>query len=137
MVLFVEKSAYVTVGCISSLLLSLPLFADSFQSKEWSWGTSEGGYYYAATSNSAGNIFGQYCYFESATCVYLVGLGTTCDTGSEYPALINSDAGSIHVTLACGNKVFNQQVLGVQAFDDVDRIYTERNSHGYRNSPPR
>lgn len=54
--------------------------------------------------------------------MYIVGIGITCEEKHEYPALINSDAGSAQVTLICAHKYEGENVLLVSGFDDIDRI---------------
>jgi hypothetical protein len=44
---------------------------------------------------------GQYCYFKSGSCIYFVGISIACEVGSQYPSLLNSDAGSAHISLVC------------------------------------
>jgi hypothetical protein len=107
---------------IFTVLLCISAHAETFASKEWAWSTDNPDFYFAATANGVGHILGQYCYFESGTCLYLVGIGINCEEGSQYPALINSDAGSAQVSLVCAYKYENQFVLFINSFDDVDRI---------------
>lgn len=107
---------------LTSSLMCSPLYAETFASKDWAWSTDGDGFYYAATANATGHILGQYCYFESGSCLYIVGIGITCEEGHEYPAVINSDASSSHVTLVCAHKYEGQNVLFIRGFDDVDRI---------------
>lgn len=97
-------------------------FADG-TSKEWFWVTDDSdNFYYAATLNSSGHLIGQYCFFKSGDCKYLLGAGITCTEGNEYPALINSTSGSTHVTIICGGKVGDQNVFLLSPFDDIDSI---------------
>lgn len=110
------------VLAILTALVSISAHAETFASKEWAWSTDPPDFYYAATVNGAGHILGQYCYFEAASCPYLVGIGIDCEKGSQYPALINSDAGSAQVSLVCAYKYQNQFVLVINSFDDADRI---------------
>lgn len=102
--------------------------SDSFQSKDWIWSrsTDDDNFYYAATANSAGNMLGQYCYLESGNCVYIVHLGIACDAGSEYPALISSAAGAVHVTLRCKSN----NAFFVEGFDAIDRAVRGTTSVG-------
>jgi hypothetical protein len=109
---------------LAALATSLAANAETYASKEWAWSTETGrdGYYYAATLNKAGHLLGQYCYFETENCMYLVALGTTCDEGQEYPALVNSDSGAVHVKLVCAHKYEGQNVLAIDAFEEIDRV---------------
>src|SRR5690606_13328159 len=99
-----------------------PAGAEPRRSHDWQWDIDGDSYYYAATETPSGHAFGQYCYFDSGSCYYLIGVKTTCDIGDEYPALLNSDAGSAHVTLICSHKFDDYNVFFITPFDDIDRI---------------
>jgi hypothetical protein len=72
--------------------------------------------------NHAGHLLGQYCYFKSGSCIYFVGISIACEVGSQYPSLLNSDAGPAYISLVCTHKYQNQDVLAISSFDDVNRI---------------
>jgi hypothetical protein len=72
--------------------------------------------------SDAGHFLGQYCYFKSGSCIYFVGISIACEVGSQYPSLLNSDAGPACISLVCSHKYQNQDVLAISSFDDVDRI---------------
>jgi hypothetical protein len=91
---------------IAGILLYASVQAGTSTFKDWLWGT-ETDYYYAATINDAGHLLGQYCYFKSTSCVYFVGISLTCELGSQYPSLLNSDAGAAHISLVCSHKYRN------------------------------
>lgn len=115
-----------SINFFLAVLLSISSVAhgEAFLSKDWAWSTDtdKDGYYFAATINGVGSLVGQYCYFDSGNCLWLIGLKTTCDEGSEYPALVNSDAGALQVTLLCAHKYEGRNVLAVSDFDGFDRI---------------
>ena len=121
------KRSFILVTC---LLCSSTLSAETFQSKYWSWSTDNSEFYYAATVNAVGHVLGQYCYFESGSCLYLLSFGTSGHEGSQYPAILNSDAGSAPVTLFCAYKLQGQHVLFVSGFDDIDRMVRTANRVG-------
>lgn len=103
----------------------------TFQSKEWSASMEEGSdYYWAATQNSSGHLLGQYCYFSDGSCVYMMAMKTTCDSGSQSPAIINSDAGSAAATVLCSHTLDDQSVMFIYPFDDVDRIVRQATNIG-------
>jgi hypothetical protein len=113
-------------------ILLVVIFSDrTFAAGDWSWSSQTEGYYYAATVNAAGHVLGQYCYFESGSCLYLVGIGTNCEPQSQYPALVNSDVGSAMVTLVCSHKFGNQYILAINSFDDIDRLVREATTIGF------
>lgn len=85
------------------------------QSKDWAWGVGDAGSIYAATTNSAGNFLGQYCYPSSGGCYYVIKLNTRCEAGADYPALINAASGAVHASLRCTDK-------GGMVFKDFDQI---------------
>src|SRR5262245_24918037 len=54
-----------------------------------------------STLNDSGSLLGQYCYPGEGSCVWLLGVRTSCIQGDRYPALVNSEAGSAVVELYC------------------------------------
>jgi hypothetical protein len=110
------------VAGVIGLFACFAVHAGTFASKDWIWSTNGNDYYYAATLNSAERVLGQYCYLHSGICLYIVDIGITCNKGHKYPALINSNTGSAFVTLICGNKFREHNVLAISKFDDIDRI---------------
>ena len=118
----------ILVTSILTLSLSLPVGVFGFE--DWVPNFDDKTMFLAVTANTAGHIFGQYCYIEEQYCIYAIAIGINCKPGNEYPALINSDAGSGRVTLVCGGKVEDQHVLGVSGFDDIDRVVRKATRFG-------
>ena len=112
----------ISVMAIVGLFLYTTVSAETFVSKNWLWNTDDENFYFAVTGNAAGNLMGQYCYFKSGLCTYLVGIGIKCKEGDQYPALINSDAGACSVNLVCAAKFEEQNFLFVNRFEDIDGI---------------
>ncbi len=117
-------------------LLALSLYSASVHAevqgnKDWIWDLSGDEYAYAATVNTDGRVLGQYCYFDDNSCYYLVSLGTTCETGSEYPSILNSDAGVEPVQLICGHKNSKGNVFYIKPFDKVDGLIKEAKAVGF------
>ena len=107
-------------------------FAEAQISKEWFWDmTSSDEYAYAATVNSDGRVLGQYCYYSESSCVYLVSLGIICADDSEYPSILNSDAGVVEVKLVCGHKNNDENVFFIKPFDDVDNLVLSASTIGF------
>jgi hypothetical protein len=75
---------------------------------------------YAATENSTGNVFGEYCYFDSESCLYLLGIKTACVENITTPVLINSDQGALSNTLICSGRKFG--VISLYSFSDFPSI---------------
>ncbi len=97
----------------------------------WSAGrTSEGDGTYAATMNDSGNILGQYC--NNGTCVYLLGIKTSCKTGDKYPALVNSNISALSVEVICRGKLDNGMYRYVFAdFDQMDEVVKKASQVGF------
>ena len=114
------------------LMMSLTLSCNSFgevgASQDWFWSTDaeDDGFHFAMTRNDSEHLLGQFCYFESESCLYLLDIDITCDNEQEYPGLINSDIGSFTVTLTCysGNRFI------ISEFDDIDRAVLESTKIG-------
>lgn len=72
----------------------------------WFTGTTNDGLgLFAATPNDSGNILGQYCYAASGSCVYLLGIHTSCTKGHKYPVLMNSNTGSLQLFVLCDGRL--------------------------------
>ncbi|PMP02161.1 hypothetical protein BCS95_11810 [Vibrio breoganii] len=111
-----RKILFFAVLCLSAT----SVIAKEITHKDWVINTDGPDYFYAATVNKSGHVFGKYCYFESEQCLYLTGVDITCTTGNKYPVLINADSGSLHATLHCGDRLNGQNVLVFDNFDEVE-----------------
>jgi len=119
------------MACVLALFF-LSILSMKSEAQEWKPGVSDDGdFLYAATVNEAGRILGQYCYFDTGSCLYIVSMGITCTPGDEYPALVNSDAGSAQIRLLCSEKYHDENILFVNSFDDIDRIVRDANRVGF------
>jgi len=111
---------------ISIVFLSLTFaghaFAETGVSRDWVWNTDEENFYFAITTNSAEHILGQYCYIAKSTCFYVVSLDITCEHGSTYPAMVNSDKGADHIVLKCVHEYNGQNILAIYGFDKIDEL---------------
>lgn len=118
------------------LVLTNLIFVDDIASqdiktsKDWYWGTAGENVHYAGTVNSNNQVFGQYCFIESDSCLYLIDLSTACEVGDQYPALLSSDKGSAHVTLYCYIGNSNENYLAFTNFADIDSVVKLANSIG-------
>lgn len=90
-------------------------------SGSWGWEATNSSFF-AATANDSGAVFGQFCYpGEDNKCYWLVGLSSGCQTGDEYPALVNSDTGAASLRLVCMGKSKDGAYYRY-AFTDFDSI---------------
>lgn len=105
-------------------MLPFTSIAGDIVSKDWVWNIDDNEIPYAATTNSAGQLLGQYCYPKLGKCMYLVGFSITCEEDSNYPALVNTDKGAQSIQLICGGKLddVDQNVLMASNFDELDKI---------------
>ena len=120
----------ITVLAIIASVGSYPLLAETFTSKDWRWSSNNQNFYYAATTNSSGHIFGQYCYFDSESCLYIVTLGVTCDEDAEYPVIFNSNKGSGASTVTCAKEIEGVNAFFISNFDDIDNIVRQGSKIG-------
>ncbi len=104
--------------------------AEFYISKDWHWSNNQEEFYYAATMNSSNHLLGQYCFFDSENCIYLIGIEVNCEIGHEYPALINSNTGSSHIKLTCSHKYEDQHFFIISPFDDIDNIVRQASKVG-------
>lgn len=108
---------------ISVLLTSNALAAEVI--KDWSWSVGDN-YAWAATINKSGDIFGQYCYYDSGHCLYLIATNSACNEDSKYPILTNSPSGAFSNSLFCKTKVNREQYSYiVNNFDQIDEVVKE------------
>ena len=93
---------------LALLLLTSRLHAQAQYFGSWFVGpSSSSGPHYAATINDSGNLLGQYCFPADDSCLWLLGMKTSCTEGARYPVLANSDAGAFHMEVLCSAKLDN------------------------------
>ena len=56
---------------------------------------------FIATVNDSGGLLGKYCYMSQNGCVWLIVTSVRCDDNSEYPVLINAEAGATYTSVRC------------------------------------
>lgn len=120
-----------TCVLLLSLSLSLCLHADVGTFKDWTWRTDETPFYSALTVNSNKHTLGQYCSITNETCFYMAGFDITCEPGSSYPSLVNSDKGAYHVTLKCAHEHQGRNLLAIYEFDKIDSLIREASHIGF------
>ncbi|WP_425668730.1 hypothetical protein ACPSL3_09775 [Vibrio owensii] len=113
-----------------SFFACFPVFSAEKMHKDWVIDTSGSDYFYAATINNSGHIFGKYCYFDDQQCFFLLGIDINCKTGNKYPILVNAESGALNMNLVCGDKVGKHQVLTFDNFDEIERTAKESNKLG-------
>ena len=112
------------ISIITLLFCVHPAFA------EWTTDTTNKEYFWAATTNDEGHVFGQYCYHESKKCLWLIGVPTKCESSSKYPALVNSTGGSGSVELYCLSQSGGSNVLAFVNFDQIDNFVRQSDKIG-------
>lgn len=95
--------------------------ATSFGS--WASGSADdGSNLYAASINDSGSVLGQYCYISSGNCVWLLAISASCEDGSEYPVMANSDTGAVQLKVSCKGKVGDLYSYVFSEFEGIDTI---------------
>lgn len=110
------------------LLLSNPIHAS-----DWYTDTvpSEDAYF-AITLNDTGNVFGEFCFKKSESCLYLLGMHIACKSGNQYPVLVNSDSGSFSLTVYCFDQADNGLYrYGFTNFDEIKNIVNNSSKIGF------
>ena len=94
---------------IAILLISIPVLCSAQFNTIGRWGvdTTYSEFMYAATLNDTGSVFGQYCYKSTQSCLYLIGLKTSCNVGHRYYVLSNSDIGSNVFEIYCNGPLIS------------------------------
>lgn len=111
-------------SAIGACLLALSTISSAQVSRydDWQVGAADNGTaVYAATANESGSILAQYCHFGQSNCDYRLLVDSGCEDGSEYPGLMNSDAGAAPVRLICQGGIGDgKYVYVVGPFDAID-----------------
>jgi hypothetical protein len=96
-------------GMLGSLLLCSVINA---QTDTWMQDKSDDGtYLYAAVLNANGNVFGEFCYYATKTCIWQMSLETRCAENATAPILLNTDAGTAALTVQCNGLAKNGSYL--------------------------
>ena len=86
-------------------LVGTPIFAQSNSARQiadWSMGVISGATgMYAATFNDSGVAFGNYCYFKTQTCFWVLAINLRTEENARYPVLINSKKGAFNTVMIC------------------------------------
>jgi hypothetical protein len=87
------------VGLLGALLLCS---VSNAQTDTWMQDKSDDGtYMYAAVLNANGNVFGEFCYYSTKTCLWQMSLETRCAENATAPVLLNADTGTAALTVQC------------------------------------
>lgn len=114
-----------------TVLWLLPRSASAEQiSQDWVWSVEQD-YAFAATNNEHKRIFGQFCYYKTGLCAYIVDLGITCKKSDTFPALINTNAGSRKFDLVCGRHLHDSNALIIKPFHSIDSLVTHNQDIGF------
>lgn len=112
-------------------LLLLPRMASAEQiSQDWVWSVEQD-YAFAATNNEQKRIFGQFCYYKTGLCAYIVDLGITCKKSDVFPSLVNTDAGARKFDLICGRRLHDSNALIIKPFRSIDSLVTHNKNIGF------
>jgi hypothetical protein len=91
---------------------------------KWTVVTDDPTMMYAVTFNDSGALFGQYCYPDKGTCLWLMSTSTSCEKDHKYPILANSDGGAVQLTLQCQGPIGDKGTDAKYAyvFTDFDEV---------------
>lgn len=70
-----------------AIFIGLSALSGAAAQQDWTAVTEGDEGYSAITINDSGNSLGQFCYFETGNCYYLMGLSSSCTSGDSYPVL--------------------------------------------------
>jgi hypothetical protein len=111
---------------IVMFFIVMPLISYAEPTKIGSWQvdvSEDKSYVYASTTNESGSVFGQFCFVEAKSCVYLVGTDTPCTMGKKSPSLANTNAGAVVYELLCDEKTNNNNFRYLFTdFDSIDKL---------------
>ncbi len=91
---------------------------------KWTVVTDDKTMMYAIVFNDSGALFGQYCYPEKGSCLWLISASTSCEKDHKYPVLANSDGGAVPLTLQCQGSIGGKGTEAKYAyvFTDFDEV---------------
>lgn len=70
--------------------------------RSWSVGpTKDRDGVFAATVNDSGGVLGQYCFWDSKTCYWLIATDVNCEESDRYPVLLNAPSGASNQNIRC------------------------------------
>ncbi len=90
---------------------------------KWTVVTDDPTMMYAVVFNDSGALFGQYCYPEKGSCLWLISTSTSCEKDHKYPVLANSDGGAVPLTIQCQGSIGKgSDVKYAYVFTDFDEV---------------
>lgn len=105
-------------------VLGLLVSSDALAQKFQDWTTTRGvnsDVVAAETANDSSGYFGMLCYISSQDCYWALVIEPTCENGSSYPVMANTDAGAQSLELTCIH-VGKEGVDKLMVFRDFDAI---------------
>lgn len=87
---------------------------------------------YASTVNDSGAFLGEYCYYATKKCLWILGNTTACEKDHIYPILANSDTGAAQLDINC-NGVVNNGIYGYSftKWSDLEDILQKAERVGF------
>lgn len=115
---------------VAAALLTIPttLYAEEFG--EWKIGRAEAGVL-SFTTNDSGTMLGQFCWYDTELCQWLLGTTIPCNKEEIYPVLANASTGSYHFEMKCFgilpsmNEIYAYAFIKPEKIDDVIRSSTK------------
>jgi hypothetical protein len=99
---------------------------------DWYVGTADDkSYVFAATTNDSGDSFGEYCYFKTGKCNWLIGMHTNCKTGQTGVVLANSDSNSAALDIYCYGPVGDIAAYGFQNWKSLEGTLKDASRVGF------
>jgi len=91
---------------------------------KWTVVTDDPTMMYAVTFNDSGALFGQYCYPDKGSCLWLIGVAMQCEKDHQYPVLANSDGGAVQLKLMCQGAIgtAKEDQKYAYVFSDFDAV---------------
>jgi hypothetical protein len=119
------KKLYIAI--LSALLGAASLAqADDIDNGKWNVVTTDPTMMYAVVFNDSGALFGQYCYPDKGTCLWLISISTQCEKDHKYPVLANSDGdgGAMQLTIQCQGSIGGEgkDAKYAYVFTDFDSV---------------
>lgn len=121
------------IGLLGFALVSIAS-AETVTHGDWYWSSDSlnDGFIYSASTNDDGHILGQYCYFESDNCFYILAFDTSCEKGSAgYIGIANSELDARNVEFECLG-ILEGRLYGYifKDFESIQEVVLQANKVG-------
>jgi hypothetical protein len=123
------KIKYYITTLIFSLFITNAFSADLIGN--WVVDKSIEGIQLANTSNDSSSTTGVICFLSSKNCSSYIYLGNSCEVGENYPMMVNSAVGALHISTTCVKINQELNVYEISDFTTMNLAYESGGEIGF------